>query len=141
MTVVAGFVVAVALCASLAPSHLSGQPSDRSRTPQSSLQPRPRIGVAFGGGSAKGFAHVGVLRWFEDHHIPIDLVAGTSMGGLVGGAYASGMSSRELAALLKRTDWDQMFGASAYRYKSIQRKEDARAYPSRLEFQLPSTRP
>jgi NTE family protein len=77
-----------------------------------------------------------VLRWFEEHRIPIDVVAGTSMGGLVGGAFASGMSSAELADLLDRTDWDQMFGASAYRYKSIQRKEDARAYPGRLELQL-----
>ena len=68
--------------------------------------------------------------------MPIDVVAGTSMGGLVGGAFASGMSSKELADLLAHTDWDQMFGASAYRYKSIQRKEDARAYPSRLELQL-----
>src|SRR3569833_493044 len=126
----AGFVVAVALCASLAPSHVSGQPSDRSRAPQlheSSLLPstlrtsgrssalevtaaRPRIGVAFGGGSARGFAHVGVLRWFEDHRIPIDVVAGTSMGGLVGGAFASGMRSKELADQLAHTDRDQMFG-------------------------------
>ena len=54
---------------------------------------RPSVGVAFGGGGARGFAHVGVIRWFEDHQIPIDLVAGASMGGLVGGGYASGMSS------------------------------------------------
>ena len=135
MTSFAGFVITVALYASMAPSQVSGQPSERLRTPLTSV-PRPRVGVAFGGGSAKGFAHVGVLRWFEDHHVPIDVIAGTSMGGLVGGAFAAGMSSRELAALLKQTDWDQMFGASAYRYKSIQRKEDARAYPSRLEFQL-----
>ena len=94
------------------------------------------MGVAFGGGSARGFAHVGALRWFEEHHVPIDVVAGTIMGGLVVGAFASGMSSKELADLLARTDWDQMFGASAYRYKSIQRKEDARADPSPLELQL-----
>src|SRR3954470_1824902 len=97
---------------------------------------RPRIGVAFGGGSARGFAHVGVLQWFEEHHVPIDLAAGTSMGGLVGGAFATGMSPKELADLLAHTDWDEMFDASAYRYKSIQRKEDARDYPSRLEFHV-----
>ncbi|HEX7777959.1 MAG TPA: patatin-like phospholipase family protein, partial [Vicinamibacterales bacterium] len=61
---------------------------------------RPRIGVAFGGGSARGLAHVGVVRWFEEHHIPIDVIAGTSMGGLVGGAIASGMSADELSAML-----------------------------------------
>lgn len=97
---------------------------------------RPRIGVAFGGGSARGLAHVGVIRWFEEHHIPIDLVAGTSMGGLIGGGFASGMSAEELTHLLESTDWDAMFGSSAFRYKNIRRKQDARSYPSRIEFGL-----
>ena len=97
---------------------------------------RPIVGVAFGGGSALGLAHVGVIKWFEDHHVPIDVVAGTSMGGLVGGAYATGMSSSELAALLAHTDWDALFGSSSYRYRSVPRKEDMRLYPSRLEFML-----
>jgi NTE family protein len=98
------------------------------------VQPRPRVGVAFGGGSARGLAHVGVIRWFEEHRIPIDVVAGTSMGGLVGGAFAAGMSAGELTALLDQTDWDKMFGASSFQYKNVRRKEDARAYPSRLEL-------
>jgi NTE family protein len=97
-------------------------------------KPRPRVGVAFGGGSARGLAHVGVLRWFEEHRIPIDLVAGTSMGGLIGGAYAAGMSGAELTALLEKTDWDEMFGFSPFRFKNVRRKEDARAYPSRIEL-------
>jgi NTE family protein len=103
---------------------------------QPSSPPRAKIGVAFGGGSARGFAHVGIIRWFEEHHIPIDLVAGTSMGGLVGGAFATGMSSTELEQLLADTDWNQIFGASSYRFKNIRRKQDARAYPSSLEFGL-----
>ena len=49
-------------------------------------KPRPTIGVALEGGGALGLAHIGVLQWFEDHHIPIDYLAGTSMGGLVGGS-------------------------------------------------------
>ncbi len=97
---------------------------------------RRRVGVAFGGGSARGLAHVGIIRWFEEHHIPIDLVAGTSMGGLIGGSFASGMSSDEIARLLAGTDWDAMFGSSSFRYKNIRRKQDARAYPSRIEFGL-----
>jgi len=97
---------------------------------------RPRVGVAFGGGSARGLAHVGILRWFEEHHIPIDRIAGTSMGGLIGGAYASGMSAPEIAHLLATTDWDTMFGSSSFRFKNIRRKQDARAYPSRIEFGL-----
>ena len=97
-------------------------------------QPRPRVGVAFGGGSARGLAHVGVVRWFEEHHIPIDVIAGTSMGGLIGGAFAAGMSAAELSDLLEQTNWDEMFGFSSFQYKNVRRKEDARDYPSRIEF-------
>ncbi len=99
-------------------------------------EPRGTVGVAFGGGSARGIAHVGVIRWFEEHHIPIDVAAGTSMGGLIGGAFASGMSSIEIDEMLQRLNWDEMFGASTFPFKNIRRKADARAYPSRLEFGL-----
>jgi NTE family protein len=95
---------------------------------------RPTVGVAFGGGSARGIAHVGVIRWFEEHHIPIDMAAGTSMGGLIGGAFATGMTADELADTLKQLNWDELFGASSFAFKNIRRKADARAYPSRLEF-------
>src|SRR5262245_61813740 len=67
---------------------------------------RPSIGVAFGGGSARGLAHVGVIRWFEEHRIPIDLAAGTSMGGLIGGAFASGMTADDIARMLDSINWD-----------------------------------
>ena len=97
-------------------------------------QERPTIGVAFGGGSARGIAHVGVIRWFEEHHIPIDVAAGTSMGGLIGGSFATGMDAAAIQAMLQDIDWDQMFGFSNYAFKNIRRKADARAYPSRLEF-------
>ena len=97
---------------------------------------RPRVGVAFGGGSARGIAHVGIIAWFEEHRIPIDVAAGTSMGGLIGGAFAAGMSAGELRALIETTDWDLMFGSSSFPFKNIRRKEDARSFPSRLEFGL-----
>jgi NTE family protein len=57
---------------------------------------RPRIGVALGGGFARGIAHIGVLRVLEENNIPIDLLAGTSVGALVGAAYAAGTSLDEL---------------------------------------------
>ena len=57
---------------------------------------RKRVGLALGGGGARGLAHIGVLRVLEKEGIPIDLIAGTSIGALVGGAYASGSSSDEL---------------------------------------------
>src|SRR4249919_3075562 len=97
---------------------------------------RPTVGVAFGGGSARGIAHIGVIRWFEDHRIPIDLAAGTSMGGLIGGAFATGLNAAELDDMLKGLNWDEIFGASSFAFKNIRRKADARAYPSRLEFGL-----
>lgn len=97
---------------------------------------RPSVGVALGGGSARGLAHVGVIRWFEEHRIPIDLLAGTSMGGLIGGSFATGMGADELTAMVRGIDWDRMFGSSAFPLKNIRRKSDARAYPSRLEFGL-----
>jgi len=95
---------------------------------------RPAVGVAFGGGSARGLAHIGVLRWFEQHRIPIDMAAGTSMGALVGGAFATGMDADALDALIASMNWDELFGASAFPFKNIRRKADARAFPSRIEF-------
>ena len=110
--------------------------ADDSQAGPSTAQQRRRIGVAFGGGSARGLAHVGVVRWLEEHHIPIDLIAGTSMGGLIGGGVSAGMSAGELSALLQQVNWDEMFGFSPFQYKNVRRKEDARAYPSRIELGL-----
>ena len=58
--------------------------------PPATAQGRHKVGLVFEGGGALGFAHIGVIEWIEAHHIPVDYVAGTSMGGLVGGLYASG---------------------------------------------------
>jgi NTE family protein len=58
------------------------------------------------------------------------------MGGLVGGAFATGMSAAELRKMIADTDWDAMFGSSSFPFKNLRRKEDARSYPSRLEFGL-----
>jgi len=96
---------------------------------------RPRIGLVLEGGGALGLAHVGVLRWFEEHHIPIDYVSGTSMGGLVGGLYATGRSSDEIHAFLQKINWYSALNNDIpYRDLVFRRKEDARAYPASLEF-------
>jgi NTE family protein len=103
----------------------------------SEAQPeRPRVGVALGGGSARGIAHVGVLRWLEEHHVPIDVLAGTSMGGLIGGSYATGMTPDEIEQMLGEINWDSMFGMSRFEFSNVRRKRDLRSYPSRLEFGL-----
>jgi len=98
---------------------------------------RLKIGVALEGGGALGLAHIGVLQWFEDHHVPIDYVAGTSMGGLVGGLYATGKSPAELKAIVEKQDWDTIIaGQTSYRDLSFRHKEDQRALPNRVEFGL-----
>src|ERR1039458_9065653 len=71
---------------------------------------RLTIGVALEGGGALGLAHIGVLRWFEQHHIPIDYLSGNSMGALVGGLYATGKSPDELEVLVKHIDWPLVIG-------------------------------
>jgi len=73
---------------------------------------RPSIGIALSGGSALGLAHIGVLRYFEEHHIPVDKVGGTSMGGLVGGLYAVGMDSSQIEALAQQADWNALLNPS-----------------------------
>jgi NTE family protein len=137
---IAASLIAIACAGCAAPFQRAAPRSpaptvERASTP-AKTPGRPAIGVAFGGGSARGIAHVGVIRWLEEHRIPIDVAAGTSMGGLIGGAYATGMDARELEAFIGSIDWDQLFGASSFAHKNIRRKADARAYPSRLEFGL-----
>jgi len=105
-------------------------------TVPAAAQDRPKVGMALGGGSARGIAHVGVLRWLEEHHVPIDVAAGTSMGGLIGGSFATGMDAAEIHAMLRGINWDEMFGFSNFAFKNIRRKTDAQAYPSHLEFGL-----
>jgi NTE family protein len=93
--------------------------------------------LALEGGGALGFAHIGVLKWMEEHRIPVDFVVGTSMGGLVGGAYATGMRPEEVRELVVRIDWNAVLRASTeYSDLSFRRKEDRRDYPNSLEFGL-----
>jgi len=98
---------------------------------------RPKIGVALQGGGAKGLAHVGVLQWFEDHHIPIDYVAGTSMGGLIGGLYATGLRPPQIQQIVENIDWREVLsGDTPFEDLPFRRKEDLRAFPNGLEVGL-----
>ena len=73
--------------------------------------PRPRIGLVLSGGGARGLAHLGVLRWMDEHHIPVDYVAGTSMGALVGALYATGMNADERQKFVDGIDWGKVLQA------------------------------
>jgi len=69
---------------------------------------RQKIALALSGGSALGLAHIGVIEYFEEHHIPIDYITGTSMGALVGGFFASGTSASQLEQIALETDWNDL---------------------------------
>jgi NTE family protein len=104
-----------------------------------STQPadRRKVGLVLEGGGALGLAHIGVIQWLEEHRVPVNYVAGTSMGGLVGGLYSTGHSSTEIKQLIKTIDWDQVLqGQTPYKNYSFRRKQDAAEYPNRLEFGL-----
>jgi len=70
---------------------------------------RLRIGLVLSGGGARGIAHVGVLQVLEKLHVPIDAIAGTSMGAVVGGLYASGLSPEQIEATLRSVNWQEAF--------------------------------
>jgi NTE family protein len=73
---------------------------------------RPRIGLVLSGGGARGSAHVGVLKVLEELRIPIDAIAGTSMGAVVGGLYASGLTAAEIERITTSLDWEDAFSDS-----------------------------
>ena len=88
---------------------------------------RPRIGLVLSGGGARGAAHVGVIRALEQLRIPVDAVAGTSMGAVVGGLYAAGLSGEEIAAVFRAIDWQELFRDRAPRRDLVyRRKQDDR---------------
>ncbi len=76
---------------------------------------RPKIGLVLGGGGAKGAAHIGVLKVLEELKIPIDYIAGTSMGAIVGSLYASGLSADEIETIITSIDWDDVFSGNPAR--------------------------
>lgn len=98
---------------------------------------RPTLGLVLEGGGALGLAHVGVILWLEEHHIPVNYIAGTSMGGLVGGVYATGRNAKEVLSVVQSVDWNQVMGGQTpFDDLSFRRKQDAREYPGTLELGL-----
>jgi NTE family protein len=129
-----GFVGAVA--ASCAWSAAAG--AAIADTPAPPQEPsRPRICLVLSGGGARGMAHIGVLKVLEDLKIPIDCIAGTSMGAIVGGLYASGMTAHQIDATMRSLDWQEAFhDAPPRRDLAFRRKEDDRNFLVRLPLGL-----
>jgi NTE family protein len=111
-------------------------PHDAAELPRAPLL-RPRICVVLSGGGARGIAHIGVLKVLQDLKIPIDCIAGTSMGAVVGGLYASGMNAREIESTMRSVDWQEAFrDAPPRRDLAFRRKQDDRNFLVRLPLGL-----
>ena len=125
----ARLVTGVALAALLTHSALSAENGDMP-IKETAAKPRPRIGLVLSGGGARGYAHLGVLQYLEKLHIPVDYIAATSMGALVGGLYASGISAEELEQRLSQTNLSDIAFDRNERAKLPQsQREDDFQYP------------
>jgi len=83
--------------------------------PTSPNSKRLRIGLVLSGGGARGFAHIGVLKVLEENNIPIDYIVGTSMGSIVGGVYALGLTPEDIETVVTGIHWDKVFDDFARR--------------------------
>src|SRR5262245_30353727 len=113
----------------------------------STAQNEPRrqtVGIALSGGGALGLAEIGILHYLEEHRIPVDFIAGTSMGGLVGGLYTTGHDPAYMQDLVKKADWPDLLRQTAkYEDRPVVEKQDwnrvtgVYAIPLRSGFALP----
>src|ERR1700756_4076140 len=110
------------------PFSSAAQDAPNARPTEPSTQ-RPKIGLALSGGGALGITEIGVIEWMEENHIPVDRIAGTSMGSIIGAMYATGMTPAEIRAFAEKIDWDQAFlPEPLYTQISYRRKQDRRDF-------------
>ena len=134
IVVVASLAIAVPCGAETTPQAINAPTSDPVR-PVSSNATRPKIGLVLSGGGARGMTHVGVLKVLQKLNVPIDYIAATSMGAIVGGLYASGMSPAQMEKQLEAVSWPTLLSDSAARGDvSFRRKEFEAAFPLGLEL-------
>ena len=106
----AAILMAAAAFCLLHPLPCESQPAQEKEIPVPyKIQGRPKVGLVLSGGGARGVAHVGVLKVLEQLRVPVDFIAGTSMGSLVGGFYASGLSPEEMERRIAAIDWPSVF--------------------------------
>jgi len=104
---------------------------------QNSETRRPIIGIALSGGGALGLAHIGVLRYLEEHHIPVDRIAGTSMGGLLGGLYATGHDSASIEKTVREAQWSELLRATPrFEDRSVVEKQEWNRVEGNYSVQL-----
>lgn len=101
----------------------------------SSFAERKKVGLVLGGGGAKGVAHIGVLKVLEEAGVPIDYIAGTSMGAIVGGLYAVGYDARQIDSLVRAQDWGLLLSDRVRRSNlTFPEKENSERYVFSLPF-------
>jgi NTE family protein len=121
-------IVAVLLRGLVSPGFVRSQDTAAVAPPARSTE-RPRIGLALSGGGALGLTEIGVIKWMEENHIPVDRIAGTSMGSIIGSMYATGMTPEEIQKFAEKIDWDQAFlPEPGYAEISYRRKQDRRDF-------------
>ena len=118
-----------------------GKPLDLPATAPAPAPPnnngRPRIGLALGGGGALGLTEIGALEWFEEHHIPVDVIAGTSMGCMVSALYSTGKTPAQLKTIMNDTVFNSVFSFNpSYKSRNFRRREDSRELPNAITIGL-----
>ncbi len=127
-----GWIGALLLAQSLLPAAAWAQ-GNRAAAPVDAAP--PSVGLVLSGGGARGLAHIGVLKVLEREQIPVHAIAGTSMGAIVGGLYATGLSASELESELLRLNWADVFANRVDRqHLSNRRKEEDYSFSAALEF-------
>jgi NTE family protein len=117
-----------------APATSTAQATPEPQTPPDTHH-RPRIGLVLSGGGARGTAHIGVLKVLEQMHVPIDAIAGTSMGAVVGGLYASGLSARDIEKIMTSINWQDAFRDRPPREDlDLRRKEEDETFLVKYHF-------
>jgi NTE family protein len=112
-------------------------PLDPSTPPKNLPTNRPVIGLALGGGGAPAMSEIGVLQWFEDHQIPVDVIAGTSMGSIISALYATGHTPEEMKQILTEDSINSVFRIDqAYSARSFRRREDSHDVPNGITVGL-----
>jgi NTE family protein len=112
-------------------------PLDPAPPPTGLPTDRPVIGVALGGGAALAISEIGMLEWLDEHHVPVDVIAGTSMGSILAALYSTGVTPAEMKQVLDPGEVNRIFRiGSAYSSKSFRRREDARELPNGVAIGL-----
>lgn len=122
---------------SASPQHLRLGPLAPSTPPKGLPTGRPVIGLAMGGGAALAMSEIGVLAWMEQHHVPVDVIAGTSMGSILGALYSTGKTPEQMTEIMTEDSVNSVFRIGAqYSSRNFRRREDSRAMPGAITVGL-----